>query len=292
MTTVLLVAGSRLCHAIPLFSLALDSTASFPRGFYSVPQAGPSSVFVADLGTTSDGFSGLTYSSSDGMMYTVRLNSSQDSVLASFAPDGSGLKDRFTLGLGADGSSFNGGLTFIFGTTFFAIKNDSAGNSTLDAIDSAANTVTDVGGLGVGFAGGMTYVPLNTSLYAISNGSILNQISLTGAIVNTWSLPITVNGGLFFDSGSGLFFAIGPDNKTFAPELFEFSLPGPSPVGLTGVGDQFNILPFNAGLTGAPAAVPEPSTGLLLLAGLGLFAWARAKITNQTSKEKATHASI
>jgi hypothetical protein len=51
---------------------------------------------------------------------------------------------------------------------FYAIGNDSLGNSSLESFDlSGAGSLTDIGLLGTGFTSGMVFDPIDGNLYAL-----------------------------------------------------------------------------------------------------------------------------
>jgi hypothetical protein len=124
---------------------------------------------------------------------------------------------QFELGDGAIG--FNGGVTFRPSDgLFYAIRNDSDGNSALTSFSlSGPGTLVELFDLGVGFNGGLVFNPTDQFFYAISNdtsgASTLNRFDLSGAgsLTPLFELGIGFNGGLTFNGDDGLLYAVSND---------------------------------------------------------------------------------
>ncbi len=114
---------------------------------------------------------------------------------------------------------FNGGVTFRGSDNlFYAIKNDSSGNSSLISFalggGGAFNTLQAIG---TGFFGGLTFDKANGSFYGIgldsSGNSTLYKIALGGPTTSVLSLGLGFNGGLTFDQTDQNLYAISNDNQ-------------------------------------------------------------------------------
>ena len=132
----------------------------------------------------------------------------------------------------SDGSqAFNGGLTLAPGNVFFAVSNDSFGNSSWWRIQPNGSTslVGSMGELGQGFLGGLAY-DSNTSLFYAAvlddfGNTTLSSIT-AGGVVTTLSKSLgTGFSGLAFDNANGLFYGITNDDTGFST-LVSFSLAG------------------------------------------------------------------
>jgi hypothetical protein len=114
---------------------------------------------------------------------------------------------------------FNGGVTFRGSDTlFYAIKNDSSGNSSLIsfALGGGGNFNT-LQGIGTGFFGGLTFDQANSSFYGIGidslGNSTLYRIALGGPTTLVMGLGSGFNGGLTFDAADSNLYAISNDNQ-------------------------------------------------------------------------------
>src|SRR5229473_2988030 len=171
---------------------------------------------------------------------------------------------------------FNGGVTFRGSDNlFYAIKNDSSGNSSLISFalggGGAFNTLQAIG---TGFFGGLTFDQTDQNLYAISNdnqgNSTLNRISLAGGgsvTALSGGLGTGFLGGVAYDGASNSFYAIVNDvlGNSSLDQIFVAGSAVVSETSLFSVGSGF----VKAGLTGADV-VPEPSP-LWLFAGGALI---------------------
>lgn len=107
---------------------------------------------------------------------------------------------------------FTGGLAYN-GSLFYAIGNDSFGNSSLYSF-TTPGSLSSLFALGTGFSGGLAFTGSN--LYAISNdlagNSTLNSIDVGGgATTALFALGTGFNGGLTYHSGDGLLYGIAND---------------------------------------------------------------------------------
>jgi hypothetical protein len=173
----------------------------------------------------------------------------------------------FTLG---DGSVAFGGLTVNPATgTFYAIGNDSFGNSFLESFNlGGAGTLTDIGTLGTGFTSGMVYDPLDGNLYALQNDFVntgntyIDQITTAGVVNQLFSIGFDFEGfqtgGIAFDPINGLFYVLGADSNGVSREFDSVSLSGAVTL-LSTLGD--GSINFNGGL------YYDPSSDLLSVIG-------------------------
>jgi hypothetical protein len=160
----------------------------------------------------------------------------------------------FDLGDGTLG--FNGGLAYRAGTNvFYAIANDSAGNSSLVSFSaSGASTITTIASLGQGFLGGLAYNSANDSLYAISNdisgNSTLHQVGLTGTASAVGSLGSGFYGGLTFNPANGLLYGFSADAWGTQREFQEINPATAAAAWQFELGD--GSVSFNGGLAYSP----------------------------------------
>jgi len=252
-------------HAGPiLLSIGADPN-GVPRTLDGIPKAGSTSE-ISSLGDGSFGFFGLTFRTDDGRLYTIQLDSSFNSSLASVAADGTGLTSVLPL----SGAAYNGGLAWQSGNIFFAIGLTSSFHEELHRIDAGSSGDTTLNtDLGVDFTGGLTF-GADGNLYAISNGvdgvtaSVVIIDPVTGTILQTAVLPGgRYDGGLFFDSTDNFFYTIQTDSSGVS-SLFRFEF-APS-INPTLVRSDIGVSFDNAALTSASAAtsVPEPGTWMLV----------------------------
>jgi hypothetical protein len=112
---------------------------------------------------------------------------------------------------------FNGGLAFNPGNNlFYAIANDSQGNSTLVSFGGGGGgAFTTIGPLGQGFISGLAYNSSDGYLYGISSDwlgqSSLSQISLSGVVSPVGAVGIGFYGGLTFRPSDGLLYGFSGD---------------------------------------------------------------------------------
>ena len=173
--------------------------------------------------------------------------------LYAFGADDYGLGNVFTRLGGSssavgDGSlAFNGGLTW-GGGNFYAIGNDSLGNSWLTSFGTGApSSISMPIALGSGFTGGLA--ASTGGLYAIGfdgvGASTLYSVGAGGASA-VGSLGAGYYSGLTW--GGGAFYAIGSDDLGIARRVTRIDLGGGTPTATTlfDLGD--GSLAFNGGL--------------------------------------------
>ncbi|MBI4877169.1 MAG: hypothetical protein HY822_21250 [Acidobacteria bacterium] len=115
--------------------------------------------------------------------------------------------------LGDRSLGFTGGLAFNpDNNLFYAIANDSSGNSSLVSFSRSGGGYVPIGSLGAGFFSGLAYNTLDHSLYGISSGSELNRIGIGGAVTPLGSLGAGYFGGLTYRSADGLLYAFSADD--------------------------------------------------------------------------------
>lgn len=152
-----------------------------------------------------------------------------DALLYSIGADSSGIPRSFTaitpagtaqpvFDLGDGSVAFLGGIAFHAPSNlFYAIANDSSGNSNLVSFSiSGGGTFTSIASLGQGFLSGLTFGGAADQLFAISTDSfgqsILNTITVTGVVTPIGILGVGFYGGLSYRSDDGLLYAISGDS--------------------------------------------------------------------------------
>jgi hypothetical protein len=214
---------------------------------------------VFDLDSATAAFSGLTYDSADGLLYSVMNDPGSPSQLVRFSlADGGAFSAVMPLDPG--GLSFNGGLAYDPASgNFYAMANNYSWNSVPYRI--AGGTLTPLTrSLPCTFNGGLTVT--GSGLASICNDSDANSylynFTLSGDVAAVSGAPTGLGqgyfGGLFQDGG--LMYTLNSD-----PAGASYLNGGAAPFG---VGNGF----ANAGLTGVPSAVPEP--GAFTLTDLAL----------------------
>jgi hypothetical protein len=280
MHSLLLFAAATVSMASPIFySIGADDF-GIPRRLTSMDAGTGTVTQVFDLGTTDNGFSGLTYRASTNEFFTVALDGLGDSELVSFQLSGGG---AFTpvMALTVTGApEFNGGLAYdpVDGD-FYAMASNSLGVSNFYRIDVGASSITRLFEvLGTGYLDGVTYNAVDNSFYAIqddsSGSSTLQNITVTGDVGHrTLLFPgfgTGFYGGLSFDESYTNLYALNTD--IFGDSSLN-QVNGGVPGFVLDAGFGFN----NAGLTLGPAAVPEPATVATVLGGLTLLFFRRKK---------------
>lgn len=263
--------------APPLYTFGPDAN-GVGREFTQLPSGD-----AAAFGSGSVAFNGgLVYGL--GSFYAIGNDSAGGSSLYSFGTD-------LVLSTGTSvGVGFYGGLGLKGATsTLYGISSDFTGYGSLYSFGTDGSAVTLIGGLGYGFYGGATYNSDDGYLYALSDATgsgaqrELQKIDVsTGAVTSLFALgsddSVSFNGGLTYDSATDTFYVIG--NDAFGSTLYHFDLTGAS--SLAAEGGSFGAGFVNAGLAIGPdinvtSPVPEPSTVLLMAAGLGLLVVARRR---------------
>lgn len=274
-----------------LFGIGADN-GGVPRAYYSISIATSTSSLITDLGNGSIGFNGgMVSRPSDGLFYVIGNDNVPAGTLSTLSPAGT----LNTVGL-ADGLSagFVGGLTLDTDNGFlYGIETDNNGNSSLIRISASSGQATIPGSsLGTNFTG-VAFDPNNHLFYAIatdfSGASTLYDFSLGAApsqvgLIGGLGLGV---GGLTFDSAGNMLYAVGNQNN-FGSRLDRIDLSG-NLTPLFSLPDGFTeVAVFNA----APG-VPEPSTGMLLLSGIGVAmalrtagAWRALRSVNPAASQK------
>jgi hypothetical protein len=156
------------------------------------------------------------------------VSSLSASILYTVGPDSSFVPRSFTsiteagvasplFDLGDGSLGITGGVAYRAATNqFYAIANDSVGNSSLVSFSLAgAGAYTMIGSLGQGYVSGLAYSSAEDRLYAISTDSLgqsnLNWLSFAGAVNSVGVLGTGFNGGLAFRPSDGLLYAISGD---------------------------------------------------------------------------------
>lgn len=126
---------------------------------------------------------------------------------------GGAVSSLFALG---DGSvSYNGGLAYRpTDSTFFAIGNDFAGNSSFVSFTSSGSgSLTSLASLGTGFLGGLAFNSADQRFYAIASdfagNSSLYSFADDGVLSAPQPLGAGFYGSLTYNAGDGLLYAIG-----------------------------------------------------------------------------------
>jgi hypothetical protein len=131
-------------------------------------------------------------------------NSSVPDSFNSIPVSGPGPTPLFNLGGGALG--FNGGLTYrSTDGRFYAMANDSSGNSTLESFTlGGPGTLTTAFSPGVGFISGLAFDSADGNLYAVADDSIGGHAFLDRLNLGTSTVTQVLDLGLGFEGG-GLF---------------------------------------------------------------------------------------
>ena len=251
-----------------LFGIGADN-GGVPRAYYSISIATSTAAFITDLGNGSIGFNGgMVSRPSDGLFYVIGNDNLPAGTLSTLSPAGT----LSTVGL-ADGlpAGFIGGLTLDTDNGFlYGIESDNNGNSSLIRISASTGQATIPGNsLGTNFTG-VAFDSNNHLFYAIATdfsgastlydfslGATPSQVGLIGGL----GLGV---GGLTFDSAGNMLYAVGNQNN-FGSRLDRIDLSG-NLTPLFSLPDGFTeVAVFNT-----PPGVPEPSTGILLLSGIGV----------------------
>ena len=161
----------------------------------------------------------------------------------------------FALG---DGSlSFSGGLAYrATDSTFFAIGNDFAGNSSFVSFTSSgAGSLTPLASLGTGFLGGLAFNSSDQRFYAISNdfsgNSSLYSFADDGVLSAPQALGAGFYGSLTYNAGDGLLYATGAGPGGIQNGLYSIDPAGAGPANLVfTLGNGFTD--FGAGLAWDP----------------------------------------
>jgi hypothetical protein len=261
-----------------LYSIGGDAF-GIPRRLTSMDPGASTTSVLFDLGTTADGFSGLTYRASTDEFFAVHDDGSGNSTLVSFQLSGGGAFTSVLALVVAGSPAFNGGMVYDSADgDFYGIANSSLGNSNFYRIDTATSTITRLFEvLGQGYTGGVTYNAATDSFYAIQNDASGNStLQLFTVVGNTGHRTLLFSnfgvgfyGGLSFDATGTNLYALNSD--VFAASSLNQINAG-APTSLMGVGDGFS----NAGLTLGPAEVPEPAS-FALVAGSLLLLFRRRK---------------
>jgi hypothetical protein len=278
----LAMAMSAISEADTIFYSIGGDDLGIPRRLTSMDATAGTTSVLFDLGTTSDGFSGLTFQPSTSRFFAVQDDGSGHSTLVSIDPSGGG---AFTsvLALTANTAGtpdFNGGLVYDTADgNFYGIGNFSTGASNFYRINVGTSTITRLFEvLGAGYTGGVAYNYADNSFYAIQNDSFgsstLQHITVAGNFGQRTTLysnfGVGFYGGLSFDPTGTQLFALNSDS--FAASSLN-QVNGGIPTSLMGVGNGFG----NAGLTLGPGDVPEPATFAPALGGLILLFFRRKK---------------
>lgn len=238
------------------------------------------------LGDGSEAFNGgLAYRALDDRVYAVANDSLGQSRLVAFDVDA----PNTVLSSAAIGSGFYGGLAFGSAGVLYGIASDALARSTLFSIDPATGATTNLGLLGFGYFGGLTFDASDGSLVAIAGDLFgvqrsVQRISFVGGMATATTLfdlgdgSVAFHGGIAYDAVADDFLVIGSDS-TGASALYAFDDGGAATLALR----PLALVPgfMNAGLVFAPEAtgggggpggtVPEPPT-LALLVG-AVVAW-------------------
>lgn len=272
--TVLLAAAAANVSAATLVGISGDSF-GVPRTPNSIDPAALTSTAGTNLGDGSIGFTGgLAYDAPANVFYAIGSDSFGVSAFYSYSDPAN------PVSLLSLGSGFFGGLAYT-GNSFYAISNDMFGASTLNEISTGGGgSVTPVFVVGNGFSGGLAYRATNGLLYGITNDSFgvsslyeIDPVAMT-ATVQSIVLGSGFYGGLAYNPVDDTFFAISVD-PFGASTLYSFGLSDASPTVIFGVGTGFaysGLTYVGAAGSADPPAVPEPSTTLLLGAGLASLA--------------------
>jgi len=258
-------------HATTLTSIGADDNGVGRR--VTVLDTGTATATpLFDLNSLDSAFSGITYQASTNTYFAVRTDGFGNSTLASFTLAQNGVFSD-VMALSTMGTqAFTGGLTYNAADSFFyALANDSNGDSELYRIDVGGNSITALTSqLGPGYTGGLTLNSADGNLYAIRNDELgvssLEKFVISGntATFSTVfdSFGMGFNGGLFANGSS--FYALGSDMFGLG-NLQNLDSAG-ALSGLFDTGYGF----YNAGIAAGPDPVPEPAT--FGLAGAALIA--------------------
>jgi len=262
--------------AATLASISADG-AGVPRQLQLIDSQTGSVSSPFALGDAGHAFTGgLAWSPGAQRYFTIYEDAGQ-SVLASFDLAGGG--SLLNAALALDAGVWRG-LTFDPSSdTFYALYSAWFGPWELRQINVGAGSVTPLfSGPAAGF-GGMTYVQPGqlTALFTNGGGEYqLHAIDVTAQTITPFgaSFPMNMNGGLAWDSSTGTrYFAIGSDNQG-ASSLYSIAADGNAYQSPFGVGGGYFYAALSGGGSAAqPAAIPEPSTLLLVGAAGSLLVW-------------------
>jgi hypothetical protein len=201
----------------------------------------------------------LRFAAASLALFTAQANASlfsvgpdANQVPRSFdAVGASGATSQFLLGDGSLG--FNGGLTYrAANASFYAVANDSSGNSSLVSFTPAGSgSYSTVGSLGSGFLGGLAYNSADGNFYAVSSdflgNATLNRISADGSTVTALGVIGMGNyGGLAYNPDDGKLYAISGDAFGVQSKLNAIDIATATVASTTDLGD--GSLSFNGGL--------------------------------------------
>jgi hypothetical protein len=266
----LTLASSGGLQASTLYSFGPDSI-NDPSIFTSINPQTLTDASLYDMDPTDSGLGfngGVTYRPSNGLLYAVINDSSNNASLISFALGGGG---GFTnlQSLGNPTVGFLGGLAFDTSDGNFYVIGADSSNFNLSNLYkiNLGGTTNQLFGLGLGFAGGLTFDSLDGNFYAIasdtSGAGTMYRIALNGSVTALTGAPLGFGyqGGVVYDRPTNSFYAI--DNGSGNSNLDRIIVSGSSVTSVTTLftlGQGF----VNAGLT---EIVPEPSTLWLFACG-------------------------
>lgn len=244
---------------------------------YAVNPATGASTAVAPIlapGNLPIGITGLAFSPLDGVLYGVTGLESPNAI-----------RSLVTINPLTGAANIIGSLTGQFGVTGLSdISFQSDGTlygyngSTLYTINLSSGALTTIGSTGAGgHSGSLAFSPLGT-LYGASTGpsgtlDMLDPSNGMRTIGPTMTgAPQTFAMTAFAFNSAGVLYA--SNNSQTTPDRI-VSLVTIDPV--TGVVTNIGLLPVNTDAI-AFSVVPEPTTALLLLSGIGVIAFLRRKL--------------